>query len=94
LDIRRGRKARGDLAPTRRSKRCINPRIFLVGEDREHLITLEETGYVEEAVLQDYLVDYPDLLPGDQIDETEPRRWVLISREVATDVPPRKWTGR
>jgi hypothetical protein len=58
------------------------PKIFLVGEDREHLITLEETGYVEEAVLQDYLVDYPDLLPGDQIDPENPRRWLLVAQEM------------
>jgi hypothetical protein len=57
-------------------------KIFLVGEDREHLITLEETGYVEEAMLQDYLVDYPDLLPGDQIDPENPRRWLLVAQEM------------
>ena len=58
------------------------PKIFLVGEDRENLITLEETGYVKEEVLQDYLVDYPDLLPGDQIDPENPRRWLLVAKEM------------
>ncbi len=58
------------------------PKIFLVDDDREHLITLEETGYVEEAVLQDYLVDYPDLLPGDQINPENPRRWLLVAQEM------------
>lgn len=58
------------------------PKIFLVGDNKEHLITLEETGYVEEAVLQDYLVDYPDLLPGDQIDPENPRRWLLVAQEM------------
>jgi hypothetical protein len=58
------------------------PKIFLVGDNREHLITLEETGYVEESVLQDYLVDYPDLLPGDQIDPENPRRWLLVAQEM------------
>jgi len=58
------------------------PKIFLVGDDSENLITLEETGYVNEAVLQDYLVDYPDLLPGDQIDPENPRRWLLVAQEV------------
>jgi hypothetical protein len=58
------------------------PKVFLVGQDRESLITLEETGYVEEAVLQDYLVDYPDLLPGDQIDPENPRRWLLVAQEM------------
>jgi hypothetical protein len=59
------------------------PKIFLVGQDREHLITLQETGYVEEAVLQDFLVNYPDLLPGDQISPEEPRRWLLVAQEMA-----------
>lgn len=58
------------------------PKIFLVGDDPEHLITLEETGYVSEEVLQNYLVDYPDLLPGDQIDPENPRRWLLVAQEM------------
>jgi hypothetical protein len=58
------------------------PKIFLVGEDKDSLITLEETGYVTEEVLQGYLVDYPDLLPGDQIDPENPRRWLLVAREM------------
>jgi hypothetical protein len=58
------------------------PKIFLVGKDKDDLITLEETGYMEEAVLQDYLVDYPDLLPGDQIDPENPRRWLLVAQEI------------
>ena len=58
------------------------PKIFLVGQDRESLVTLEETGYVEELVLQNYLVDYPDLLPGDQIDPENPRRWLLVAQEM------------
>ena len=58
------------------------PKIFLVGDDREDLITLEETGYVKEEVLQNYLVDYPDLLPGDQIDPENPRRWLLVAKEM------------
>jgi hypothetical protein len=58
------------------------PKIFLVGDDKERLTTLEETGYVSEEVLQDYLVDYPDLLPGDQIDPENPRRWLLVAKEM------------
>lgn len=58
------------------------PKIFLVGQDPERLITLQETGYVEEAVLQDFLVNYPDLLPGDQITPEDPRRWLLVAQEM------------
>jgi hypothetical protein len=57
-------------------------KIFLVGDDPENLITLEETGYMTEGVLQDHLVNYPDLLPGDQIDPENPRRWLLVAQEM------------
>jgi hypothetical protein len=56
-------------------------KIFLVGE-RDDLIALEETSYVTESVLQQFLVEYPDLLPGDQIDPENPRRWLLVAREM------------
>jgi hypothetical protein len=36
-----------------------------------------------EDRLQELLAQHPDLLAGDQIDEDEPRRWLLISREVS-----------
>ena len=43
---------------------------------------LEETGYIQESDLQELLADYPDLIPGDQINPDSPRRWLLVSREV------------
>jgi hypothetical protein len=58
------------------------PKIFLVGEGGDRLIALEETGYVNESALQELLVEYPDLLPGDQIDPENPRRWLLVAREL------------
>jgi hypothetical protein len=57
-------------------------KIFLVGEGKDNLITLEETGYVTENRMQELLADYPDLLPGDQIDPEAPRRWLLVTREL------------
>jgi len=39
--------------------------------------------YANEDLLQRLLADYPDLLAGDQMDKTVPRRWLLVSREVA-----------
>jgi hypothetical protein len=67
------------------------PKIFLVGDDKDNLITLEETSYLEELVLQNYLVDYPDLLPGDQIDPETPRRWLLVAQEMG--VPGEEYGG-
>ena len=55
-------------------------KIFLVDDQQEGLIPMTETAYVTEDVLQDLLARYPDLLPGDQIDPENPRRWLLVSR--------------
>ena len=33
--------------------------------------------------MQKLLADHPDLLAGDQIDADEPRRWLLVTREMA-----------
>lgn len=56
--------------------------IFLVGRNEE-LIELVQTPYDSEALLQRLLERYPSVLAGDQVDPTSPRRWLLISREVA-----------
>ncbi len=57
-------------------------KIFLIGESEEKLIALVESGYVTENVLQQLLAKYPDLLPGDQMNPENPRRWLLVGREV------------
>lgn len=56
-------------------------KIYLVQDDGK-LQSMVERTYVTEERLQILLRDHPDLLAGDQIDEDEPRRWLLISREV------------
>jgi len=55
-------------------------RIFLLDDDAS-LTPLREEPYDSEALLQTLLADYPDLLAGDQINESEPRRWLLVRRE-------------
>ena len=47
------------------------------------LIEMNATEFITEDAFQELLEDYPNLLPGDQIDERDPRRWLLVSREVA-----------
>src|SRR5512136_1776907 len=59
-----------------------NAKIFLVDDEERSLTPMTETAYVAEDVLQDLLARYPDLLPGDQIDPENPRRWLLVSREM------------
>ena len=55
-------------------------RIYLV-EDNGDLRTMPENHYDTEDMLQGLLEKYPDLLAGDQMNRSAPRRWVLITRE-------------
>ncbi|MDD5451568.1 MAG: hypothetical protein PHT49_06685 [Desulfovibrionales bacterium] len=57
-------------------------KIFLVGDEKDRLIALEEAEYITEDMLQGLLEKYPDLLPGDQIVPENPRRWILVAREM------------
>jgi hypothetical protein len=56
--------------------------IYLVQGDGG-LVEMKEQEYASEDLLQKFLADYPNLLAGDQIDATEPRRWLLVAREVS-----------
>lgn len=55
--------------------------LFILKEDGV-LLGLTETAYDSEALLQELLAKYPELMPGDQIDSAAPRRWLLITREI------------
>jgi hypothetical protein len=46
------------------------------------LTSMEEAGYDSEKVLQKLLATNPDLLAGDQMNTDEPRRWLLVTREM------------
>jgi hypothetical protein len=56
--------------------------VFLIGDDKK-LVELASAPYDSEALLQELLVRYPNLLAGNQIDPAVPRRWLLITREAA-----------
>jgi hypothetical protein len=43
---------------------------------------MREAAYDSEDVLQGLLARYPNLLAGEQIDASKPRRWLLVAREV------------
>ena len=64
-------------------------KIYLIQNDDE-LIEMEQKEYEQEILLQKLLANYPNLLAGEQINETNPRRWLLISREM--DVPTQENT--
>lgn len=55
--------------------------IFLLKDDKE-LLEMKETPYDSEDLLQQLLLDYPALLTGDQINPEQPRKWLLITREM------------
>lgn len=59
----------------------MNGGIFLIQSGGD-LVEMKEQSYDTEAVLQELLAKYPNLLAGDQMDEAAPRRWLLISREM------------
>ncbi len=57
-------------------------RIYLLNGESK-LIAMEESPYDSEILLQKLLADHPDLLAGDQINDEDPRRWLLVTREMA-----------
>lgn len=58
----------------------MNPGIFLIS-DNEELVEMNEQPYDSEKLLQTWLAKYPELLVGNQIDNKDPRRFLLIEQE-------------
>jgi hypothetical protein len=56
--------------------------IYLI-QDGGGLVEMRESPYDSEALLQQLLAQYPNLLVGDQINVARPRRWLLVTREMA-----------
>ena len=55
--------------------------IFFIDKD-DNLVEMLEKSYDSEDLLQRLLAKYPNLISGEQIDKVNPRRWLLVSREV------------
>ena len=64
------------------ARREMTGKIYLLDEDAS-LRAMVETPYEAESLLQSLLSEHPDLLAGDQIRPSSPRRWLLVSRELA-----------
>jgi hypothetical protein len=58
----------------------MNGKIFLL-ENGNELVEMEEKEYASELLLQDLIAEHPDLLAGDQMDEENPRKWLLVKKE-------------
>jgi hypothetical protein len=68
--------------------------MFLIQADGQ-LIEMTEKPYDAENQLQELLAKYPNLLAGDQINDINPRRWLLISREASLSSEedgPSRWS--
>lgn len=55
--------------------------IFHIDENNQ-AVRLCESKYETEYLLQSLVEQYPDILAGEQINPDNPRRWILISREM------------
>lgn len=55
--------------------------IFLINQEGR-LEELSESDYLSEDELQNLLATYPKLISGKQINTDDPRRWLLITREM------------
>ena len=56
-------------------------KIYLLAEDGE-LQSMDKKPFRREEILQSLLEMHSDLLAGDQINESVPRRWLHVSREI------------
>lgn len=63
--------------------------IFLVQSGT--LKRMQNTPYAKEEILQQLVATFPDVLAGELVDPNEPRRWLLIGREIG--VPDREEGG-
>jgi hypothetical protein len=67
--------------------------IFLIQTNGD-LVAMNEQAYDSESLLQELLAKYPDLLAGDQISASEPRRWLFVAREYGVpdaEAGPDRW---
>lgn len=51
-------------------------------ESDEELVAMYEKKHALELNFQNLIMKYPDLIPGDQIDSENPRKWLFVGEEV------------
>jgi hypothetical protein len=56
--------------------------VFVLKDD-DTLVPMETAHFAREADFQSLLAKFPELLSGDQIDPSSPRKWILVRREKA-----------
>jgi hypothetical protein len=68
--------------------------VFVLQNDNS-LISMQPTQFASEAVFQELLARFPELLVGDQVDAQSPRRWMLVRREqtiTTSEVDASQWS--
>ena len=50
--------------------------------DGENMTSLTETAFTDEDIFQALIEQHPEILAGDLIDPENPRKWILIRREM------------
>lgn len=50
-------------------------------DDGTEIREMREVAYEAEKILQDLIAKHPAVLAGEQVDTTDPRRWVLVAQE-------------
>ena len=58
-------------------------KIYYLDSITNNIHELEETDFLTEVDMQELLANYPNLIPGDQIDEENPRNWLFVGREIS-----------
>lgn len=59
----------------------MNGKIYKI-KDNNELVAIHEEKHHNENNFQELLFLYPDIIPGDQIDNENPRRWLRVGREI------------
>lgn len=65
--------------------------IYLLRDGEAGLVPMRSSGFLTEDDLQALIARHPDLLAGGQMNAAQPRRWLLLSREMG--VPRREGGG-
>ena len=55
--------------------------IYLI-KDSQRAVRMDPQPYVSEDEFQELLGRFPELLAGEQVDRENPRRWLLVAREI------------
>ncbi|WP_077212364.1 hypothetical protein [Bacillus dakarensis] len=55
--------------------------IFVIDKDNK-FVEMKQTQFETEDIFQEIIEKYPNILAGEQINPNDPRRWILVSREI------------